>query len=99
MQVLTVALAFVFRREISHPYPYPYLQIFRGYPWISMDIGGLSISTDAYPAYLQPQNFHKMEQCKSVHSLKIIYISFWKLLKISKSRKQTHISIKISTVV
>ena len=33
--------------EICHPYPYPYPQIFRGYPWISMDI---SISTDAYRA-------------------------------------------------
>jgi len=40
--------------EISHPYPYP--QIFA---WISMDI---AISTDAYPVYMRPLNFHKTQQ-------------------------------------
>ena len=37
------------------------ISISTDYPWISMDI---SISTDAYPAYVQPQNFHKIQQRK-----------------------------------
>ena len=51
--------------EISYPYPYP--QIFRGYPWIYPWIfTDIFISTDAYSIHAAP-NFRKIQQCKSVY--------------------------------
>jgi len=46
---------------------FPRISISTDFPWISMDIH-VSISTDAYRAYMYPHNFRKIHQCKSVHS-------------------------------
>ena len=73
--------------EISHPYPYPYPQIFA---WISMDI---SISTDAYPVYMQPLNFDKAHrgqrgsiprrQRRRYYPPKIVIYTIWNCLRIN----------------